>query len=396
MKVTRQLIYREFGLFWQNKVLVTAFLIMSVVLAAVVGYVYQKGKVTKQRILVIDKDHSPASARLVDMLSENQTLYIKEGEYETNDLHQLLLEKKATAAVVIPYRFEENILLGRHPEINCYLNMSNTLKANLVRGAIQLCTSTMNAGIQIATLERNGMPQTIASQQYEAVHYNVYQEFNRTGNYLLFLWPGIIMGTLQQLLLIATAVGFSQEMANNNFNRNGLLKDTRSASKLIFVKIFPFFFMSFWIVGFDYLLSIFFGVIPPAHPWALLSTSLLFVLGACTMGTFFSICFPLPLKTTQTLMSFASPALTLSGFTWPADRVPAFFSAIADIIPLKPFLKAMRMIWLDGASFEQVLPQVYHQLILIAVYFLLGFLMLKKKIHKEFKEEEFKPALART
>ncbi|MES1218817.1 MAG: ABC transporter permease, partial [Bacteroidota bacterium] len=347
----------------------------------------------KQRILVVDKDHSPASANLIDKLSENQTLYVKEGEYETTNLLQLRLETKATAVVVIPYRFEEDILLGRKPEVNCYLNMSNTLKANLVRGAIQSCITAMNAGIQISTLEKKNIPASIAAQRFEAVHHNVFLEFNRSGNYLLFLWPGIIMGTLQQLLLIVTAIGFSQEVANKNFNKNGLLKHTRSASKLIFIKVFPFFFMSIWILGCDYLLSIYFGILPPVHPWALLTTALLFVLGACMMGTLFSIIFPLPLKTTQTLMTFASPALTLSGFTWPADKVPVVLSAIADIIPLKPFLRSMRLIWNDGASFEQVLPEIYHQLILIAFFGLLSFLILRKKINKEMKDEQIKTTL---
>jgi ABC-2 type transport system permease protein len=382
MKIMLRLIYREFGLFWQNKVLVILFFIMSLVLAAVLGFVYKKGKVTGLTILVIDKDHSPSSARLIDMLSEHQTLHIQNASFETVGIDRLLLEKKATAAVVIPYRFEESLLRDQDPEVNCYLNMSNTLKANLARAAIQQCTGTMNAGIQTAFLEEKGVPHSIAVQGYEAFHHNVFLQYNRAGNYFLFLWPGLILGTLQQLLLLATAVGFSQEYANNNFNKNELLKYTRSPVVLIVAKIFPYLCMSFWIIGGDYLLSVYFKMPPPSHPWVLLFSAILFVTGVCMLGTLFSIIFPAPLKTTQSLMSLASPALTISGLTWPAERVPVVLSAIADILPLKPFLKASRLIWIDGASFQQVLPELKHQLLLVTAFSLLSVLLLRKKINK--------------
>ncbi|HTE10730.1 MAG TPA: ABC transporter permease [Chitinophagaceae bacterium] len=394
MKVLQQLIKREFGLFWKNKVLVMDFLFMSVVLAAVVGFVYKKGKLTRQPIIVVDKDHSPASARFIDILSENQTLLVKETAFESVELAQLRLDKKAVAVVVIPYRFEENILLGAKPEINCYFNQSNNLKGNQVRAAIQLCTNSMNVATQTNYLERKGIPYPVAIQQYEAVHHNVFKQFDRTGNYLLFLWPGLIMSVLEQLLLIGTAVGFSQEFAGNHFNRNGLLGFTRSPYKLILVKIFPYLLMSLCILGIDYMLSRYFKIMPPAHPWTLLLVAILFVLSCCMLGTLLSIRSPLPLKATQTLMSIASPALTLCGFTWPSEHIPVVLRTIADIIPLKPFLKAMRLIWIDGASLDQVLPLIGHQFIQIVIYSLLSILLLRKKIKKADWPEEIQPVLA--
>ena len=394
MKVLRQLIYREFGLFWNNKVLVMDFVIMSVVLAAVVGFVYKKGKLTRQTIVVIDKDHSPSSARFIDILSDNETVLVKEAAFETVGVDQLRQDKKAAAVVVIPYRFEENILLARRPEVNCYLNQSSNLKGNLVRAAIQLCVNTMNVAVQATYLERKGIPYPIAAQQYESFHHNVFKQYDRTGNYLLFLWPGLIMAILQQLLLIGTAVGFSQEFAGNTFNRNGVLGFTRSPYKLIFAKIFPYLFMSLLILGIDYLLSLYFKVTPPAHPWVLLLTAFLFVWCCCMLGTLLSIRSSLPLKATQTLMSIASPALTLVGFTWPSEHIPVVLRTIADIIPLKPFLKAMRLVWIDGASLDQILPQINHQLIQIAIYSLLSILLLRKKIKKADPPEEIQPVLA--
>jgi ABC-2 type transport system permease protein len=316
MKTLLQLVRREFGLFWQNKVRVVIFFVMSLVLAAVIGFVYQKGKVKQQTILVIDKDHSPSSARLIDMLDDHEILNIKETAFETTGLQQMLLDKNASAVIVIPYRFEEDILRGRKAEINTYLNTTNVLVTNVVGAAIQNCVAAMNAGIAINVLQKKGIPHSLAPERYEAFHYNTYLQYNRSSNYLLYLWPGLILGTFQQLLLLATAVGFSQEVSNNTFNKEGLFRYSRSAPTLFFVKIFPYVFMSLWILTGDYLIACHFKILPPSNPGLLLVSAILFLLGTCAMGTLFSLLFPLPLKASQTLMSFASTAPTLSGLTW--------------------------------------------------------------------------------
>lgn len=389
-----QLVRREFVLFWENKVLVIAFLVIPLLLASVLGFVYREGNVTRLPILVVDKDNTPASSKLVDILAENNTLHVIKIKAETVNLTHLMIEKNAVAVVIIPYRFEANCLLNRHPEINCYLNLANTLTGGTAGSAIQQTVSSLNASIQIISLEKKGLPFSIAKQKFEAFHHNVFQQYNPAGNYLFFLWPGLIFAILHQLVLMGTAIGFSQEFANNTFNKTGLLKFSQSPSKLIFVKIFPYLCLSLFTVFIFFLLSLCFDLPSHTDSGTLLLSSFLMIIGTCMLGTFFSIVSALPLKVSQTMVSIASPAFTLSGFTWPSEQMPFILQSIADSIPLTPFLRILRLTLTEGASLEQIMPHIIHQAVLVVAYFLLGFFLLKKKINNEVSSPGLVPIIS--
>jgi ABC-2 type transport system permease protein len=376
------LIKREFGLFWSNKVFVVAFLILPALLAFVLGKVYIEGTVKHLNIVVVDKDISPMSDKLTDMISEDPVLHVVLVKHETVNLQQTMLDTRAVAIVVIPERFEASILQKHHPEINAYLNMANTITASAAGGAIATCAGTLNAGIAIAGMKRTGIPQSLAEKSAQPFQLNVFQLYNKGGSYLVFLWPGRIFSLLHQLLLMAMAVSFSQETESGTFSMTGILRYSTSALELLFVKMCPYLVLSAATLIEYYLLGLYFKVPEPAHPEALLLSQALLIFGACLLGAVYSIVLPLRLKATELIFVIASPAFTLSGFTWPADQLPAALAAFGKIIPLTPYLKSFRTLLLEGGSIQDVLLFMQHQLILVAVYFVIGMILLKLKIRK--------------
>lgn len=380
MRNFKLLLIREFKLFWSNKVFVVAFLGMPFLLCMILGLVYRKGQLTELPIAVVDQDQSPSSARLIDMLEESHKLRIVSTRYELGNLKHLLLQDKATAVVVIPYRFEANLLAQRRPEVNCYLNMFFTLTASNVGAAIAQCTGTMNVGILLSTLEKKGVPPSLAAQEYEAIKHNVFYQFNPAGNYLYFLWPGLIFSVLHQLFLLALAVSFSREFEMGTFNQQGLLGYSRSPLLLMAAKLLPYLLMGLFNIGVYFLLGYYFNVPLPAHPLVLLVSQLLLILGASLLAMLYSLLFTSQLKASQMLMSLASPAFTISGFVWP--QVPALLVALSKIIPLVPYLRVSRVALVQRGDWQDVAGALQHQTILIVVYFCIAFLLLYKKIKK--------------
>ncbi|RDC56360.1 ABC transporter permease [Pedobacter chinensis] len=381
------LIRREFSLFWSNKIFVFAFIAMPSIVAFMLGSVYQQGRIRHQPVLIIDKDNSPMSAKLCEILSEHNSLHVLDKQYETVNIHRAMLNSRAVAVIVVPDNFEADLLIQKHPEINCYLNMSNTLTAGAVGNAVATAVKTLNAGILINTLQKKGIQASLAMQQQEAFGTNVFLQYNRTGNYLLYLWPGLIFSVLQQLLLLALAVSFSQEYSSNNFNKAGLLGISKSAGKLIFIKMVPYCILAFFTVLNYYLISIYYKIVPPQHPLVLLIGVFLMIISTSLLGIFYSIINPMPLKASQMLMSVASPAFTISGFTWPTEQMPVIIRWVSEAIPLIPFLKIMRLVFVQGAAFADALPHLLHLLALILVFYLLSLFLLKIKINKAIIQE---------
>jgi len=381
MKIFLPLIKREFAYFWSNKVFVFAFLAMPLVISLVFGFVYRKGKIDHQPIVIVDKDETPASIALRQILEDDPNLTVVDTRHETVNLQQILLDSRATSAVVIPYRFEADLLAGRRPEVGCYLNMGLLAAANAAGNAVSACVATMNAGIRVSALERKGIPASLAADRTDAFQHNVFFLYNRAGNFLYFLWPGLIFGTLHQLLLLALAVGFNRETSTGTFG-SVLLNYTRSPAMLLAVKVVPYFILSLPTIGIFFVLSGYFHIPLPAHPLVLLGGQFLLVIATSLLACCYSILVPLPLKASQLLMSIASPAFTISGFVWPAGQTPAGLVAFASIIPLTPYEHLGRIALLQGGGWEEVVPQLRHLSILIAVYFTLAFVLLYFRIRK--------------
>ncbi|MBN9385867.1 MAG: ABC transporter permease [Chitinophagaceae bacterium] len=383
MRNFRFLLIREFKLFRSNRVFVAAFLFMPFAMAFILGNVYKKGKVTGLPVVVVDNDQTPSSNKFCDMLEDHPSLRIIRAEIELGNVQQLMHDQRAIAVVVIPSRFEAGLLRRQLPEINCYLNMSNTVTAGAVGTAVSVCAGTMNAGILISSYQKKGIPASIAVKQYEAFKHNVFYQYNPSGNYLYYLWPGLIFSIIQQLLLLALAVSFSGEMERGAFTGQGLLACSRSPLLLIIVKITPYVIMGMLNIGVYFLLSMYFSIPFPRHPATLLVSQLLLVVGSSLLGVLYSIIIPLSLKASQLLMSIASPAFTISGFTWP--QVPSVLTAISNAIPLTPYLQIMRMTLFQQAGWTDVLPKILHQIILAAAFLLLSMLLLYIKIKKALR-----------
>ena len=379
------LVKREFGLFWSNKVFVVAFLIMPIILAFLLGNVYMDGAVKHLKIVVVDKDNTSMSTKLIDMFSDHPTLHVLEVKHEITDLDQTMLDTRAIAIVVIPERFEADVLNKRNPEVNTYLNMSNTVAAGAAGTAIAQCNGTLNAGIGIEAMKKSGLPASVAAQRIQPFQLNLFQLYNPGQSYLVFLWPALIFSILHQLLLLAMAVSFSQEIENNTFNKAGILGFTTSAFQLIIVKMFPYLILSMITLLVFYLFSLHFKLPHPVHPEVLFLSQILMVISTCLLGGLYSLIFPSQLKATELLLCIASPAFTVSGFTWPADQTPVILEVFGKIIPLTPYLRSLRALLLEGANIHDVMPFIQHQLILIAVFFLLSFILLKLKIRKSLR-----------
>ena len=210
MKQLRYLLKREFHLFFTNKTMLSVFFMAPIFYALLLGFTYEKGKVTDIPVIVINHDQTPLSNQIVDMLEDNQTLKVLNYVEEPAILKDEVIKTEAGAVVIIPERFEANMLQKKYPEINVYLNTSNVLTANFASKAIQLTLGTFSAGAEMKALQKKGMNADQAKANIEPYKANYITLFNTTSNYLIFMWPAMMAVVLQQVILLAMAVTFSE------------------------------------------------------------------------------------------------------------------------------------------------------------------------------------------
>lgn len=386
MRTFFQLVKREFRLFWSNAVLRLLFIGAPILYGVLFGLVYQKGKVTDLNILVVDRDNTPLSHRLVDMLDDNEVLRVVEVKPERLDLKKDLIRLDGQAIVVIPDRFEADVLQNRSPEINVEINLANILTANYASRSIQLVLGSLNAGLEMEALRKRGTPEYALPEKYEAFGTNYVRLYNRSSNYMSFLWPGMLATIVQQVLLLALALSFAQEYERGTF-KSELLAKTRSPLIAILVKCVPYWLMMIPIVLFFWGLQQYFHVplIPGQAAPALLLFAL-FIAASSFMGILVSILIPSQLKATEVLMVVATPSFVLSGFTWPLSQMPGWIAVIADVIPLTHFLGGYRILLMQEGWLESVGPQLNGLAVLTVIFGLLSYGALAVKMNRASRQ----------
>lgn len=380
MKIFFELLKREFRMFWNNNVLRILFIGAPIMYGVLLGYVYSKGKVTDLPIIVVDRDQSKMSKRAVEMMDDNEVLSIAALKFDENDLSRLMIEKDAASVVIIPEGFEKQVLTKKYPEITTIVNTANVLTANYASTAIQVVLGTLKAGVQLETLRKQGVPESLVLSQYEPFKTTFIKKNNRSTNYMYFLWPGILLTVLQQVLMLGLALSFASEFESGTFKE--LVQRSPSTLKLLLVKILPYLIMSIGIWLLYWVFTWWFNIPFYQNLGVLTLTAGLFVLSVCFIGVLVSIMIPNQLKATEVLMVVATPSFILSGFTWPLSQMPEWIQYISSVIPLTHYLPIFRILMIENGPVDLTYPYIYKLLLITAIGFVLSFVALSIKKRK--------------
>ena len=385
IKKVYELILRELRMFASNSVMLAIFLGAPIFFGFLLGFVYQDAQPDNLPIIVVDYDDSPLSNQMIDALDDNQYLQVSNVLYDNGPVRKLMRSNAENAVVNIPAGFEGDIQQKRYPEVEVELNAANILTANYAARGIQHVLGTLNAGIEIEGLNKQGIPVAIARERFEPFKVNITRFFNPGANYLEFLWPGILAAVLQQVFLLVMALSFSREFEKNTFHE--LIGTTSNSFLIILIKSLPYWLMgmALWGLILKFMFP-FFRLPIDVDLSALFALSALFVLAATFIGILVSLLIPSQLKSTEILMIVASPGFILSGFTWPLSEMPVWIQAFAKTIPLTPFLSGFRKVFMLEGNLQAVIPELNNLMILIVGFALISWGVLKIKISRSRKK----------
>ncbi|WP_437918323.1 ABC transporter permease [Sphingobacterium sp. LRF_L2] len=360
------------------------FLGAPILYGILIGHVYQRGKVTQMPVVVIDEDRGNVSATFIEMLGDNESIDVVRIIPSLFNAKDIAIENEASTIVYIPAGFSSGIQQNRLPEIIVFVDGANTLTSNTALMAVNVCAMTLKAGIQIQTQMKKGVPATIAAQQYEPFKTTIVKQNIRSGNYLYFMLPGVLITVLQQVLLLGLALSFSSEFENGTFEE--LVDKVGNPVILILIKMIPYLSMSlgiiflYWGFGQYYQMPLYTDL-----AWFTLCT-FAFLLSVCFIGVLVSIILPSQLKSTEVLMVIATPAFIISGFTWPSSLMPHWVQWIANAVPSTHFLRIFRLLFIQHAEKYHTYKPLVALSGIALLCFMAAVLLLSIKIRKVKKK----------
>ncbi|MBE7630028.1 ABC transporter permease [Tenacibaculum piscium] len=386
MKKFIKLLRIEFSRIFSNNVLLAIFFGAPILYGVLFGFVYQQAKVINLPIVIIDQDNSPTTDKIIDAFNDNEGLKIKDIRYTPGNIKAEMPTEQYVAVITFPTDFEADVLQKRHPEVRVDLNMANILNANTASKNIQSVLMTVNAGIEIEGLKKQGLHPEQAINAYESFKINFNKLYNSTGNYVTFMLPGLLAGIMQQIIFLAMALVFARDFEDGYFSN--LVKESKWSLYHIVLKSTPFFLMIpiMWTVVSFFIP--YFNIDAEIYSFPMLVLTFLVTLSSMSIGMLFSIAFQNQLKATELLMVISTPAFVLSGFTWPTMAIPNAISNIAQYIPLTQFLSGFRKVAFYGGNLASIKPEILMLLLINFVAFFLMMALLQYKIFSHTKKQK--------
>ncbi|MCO6549052.1 MAG: ABC transporter permease [Gilliamella sp.] len=336
-------------------------------------------------IAVIDQDNTNYSRDLVRQLDANKSINIDLHIADLETAKKLIEERKIYGVVLIPYRFQKNILEGKTSPVSYYGDASYILIYSNVATAINTVASNFGAKISISRKIAQGVDPAVANNNVSPFNSQLISLFNPQSGYATYIIPAAFILILNQTLFIGSILCrlFSK---NSDFEIAFINKQNHTVSSALFL-------LSGKLLTYLVLYLIYFIIYTVfANYWydlprlSHLSVSLLFILPFILSTSLLGKIVSYFVHTVSDVFCLIIPSSMIiffvTGLSWPKELMPPLFHFIGYIFPAVPAIVGSVKINQMGASFSEFSQQYWHLWILTIVYFCIAFILEKRYVQK--------------
>lgn len=367
MKLLWKIIIREHKIVLTDRRLYVVAILGPLLYTLLLGSTYLNKKVYDAPLMIVDQDNSQTSRSITQALDVSESFKVAGYLDSASKFTDAVQSDKAYACVCFPKDFEQDIKRGKQGRVAVLLDGSNMLIANGTYKAVASVIGTYSAGAQIIKLSMKGVPNVglrAAILPIEA-QYRVW--FNPSWNYMNFLLLGLIGTILQQVTLLAVALGLAKEWENRT--GSSLTDITRSPAMALTGKFLAYLtlMLPMCLISISMPFCVF-GLVNIGSGWLIIGATALFTAVLCFAGIAVSGITRDSLYTTQLLMLVAVPSFILSGFTWPTFAMPKALQYLSFALPLSHYLIILRKVAVMGAGIEYI----HKPILVLCVWLLIG------------------------
>jgi len=354
------LIKKEFIQIFRTKPMLGFIFVMPILQTLIMGYAVTT-EVIHVPVVVCDQERSALSHEFTQILQQTPYFDVTEVTPEYERIRPLMDKGTVSAAVVIPPDFTRLIRKNQQPVIQAIMDGSNSNTAMVAVGYLQGIAGRFTA--RILETHPNDLqyyvqtPPPISIRMDSRVWYNP----NFVNSY--FMVPGIIGLILAFSTMILTAISIVREREVGTLEQ--LMVSPLKSYQIIIGKIVPFALLGFveiiivLVAG-----KIYFQIPMRGSFWLLFITSFLMLLTTLGLGLFVSTVTKTQQQSMFTAWFFLVFTILMSGFFFPIENMPIWLQRLSLLDPLRYYIACLRGIFLKGAGFNALLPQI----IALAVY----------------------------
>ena len=324
---------QEFRTTFRDQGVLIFFILVPLGYPLLYSYIYNNEVVREVPAVVVDNSHSSLSREYLRMVDATADIQIVANCTDMEEAKQMLKDRLAYGIIYIPSDFSSNIARGKQTQVSIYCDMSGLLYYKSMLLANTAVSLKMNKDIKIA---RSG---NTTDRQDEITAYPIDYEdvsiYNPTNGFAAFLIPAVLILIIQQTLLLGIGLAAGTAREHNRFkDLVPINKHYNGTLRIVLGKGLSYF-MVYTLVSF-YVLCIvprLFSLNQIGQPVDLT----LFIVPYLAACIFFAMTASIAIRNRETCMLifvFTSvPLLFISGISWPASAIPAFWKYFSYIFP---------------------------------------------------------------
>lgn len=370
-----QTIRKEFSIIRNDFAVIFSFFVISIAVALLYTYVYSKEVLQDLPIVVVDKDATAESRILIRMIDDTEQINVVHKVADFSEALELFKREKVRAIVTIPLHFSEELFHNNQPVVSLYCDASYILYYKQIYKGVKMATSYLNAGVNTQKLIAEGLSETQALGEVQAVKPVTVALYNPNSGYGIFVMPIIYLVIIQTTMLMG--IGLLGGTARENRNVDTLQTRGRRIT-LILGKA-----TSYTIIGLFVLFIIscvvqpLFGMHQRGNILGYFIFLFPYILGISFLGLFLVRFFKYREDAVMTIVLTSIPAVLLSGVSWPTEKIPSLLLYLAKLIPSTGAGKGFIALSQAGATLGQVIDIWLQMWCLCFLYFVLALLSRK-------------------
>lgn len=346
----KYLLEKEFKQILRNKLLSRLLIAMPVMTIIIFPFVTSQ-EVRDVKLCVVDLDRSPASERLVQKAAASKSFVLTDAAAGHSEAIESVEDGRSEIILEIPRGFERSLGRGEEARVMVAANSVNGTRGSL--GAQYLSSIISDFSDE---LRREAGLTAQDAANVSAVNVTTNYRFNPSLDFRTFMVPALIVVLLTQLGCALTALNIVGEKEKGTIEQINVTPVSKSY--FILAKLIPNWCIGFLMATIGILLAfVIHGLTPAGSLLTFVPFVAAYVLAITGLGLVISNHSETIQQAMFLVFLFIMLFLMTGGMFTPVESMPDWVQKLTAINPLQYFTEVMRLIYLKGSQFTDMLPQ---------------------------------------
>lgn len=347
----KYLIEKEFKQIIRNSFIPKIIIVMPLMMMLVFPWGANQ-EIKNVKLSIVDNDHSVFSERLIQKIASSGYFKIADVSVTHGEAMNSIESGNADVIFEIQDDFERNLIREGAGGVMISANSVNGTKGTL--GSSYLSSILTDYAGELRT--EYGKQTGAALSEIPSFSVMPQYKFNPYLDYKVFMVPALMVMLLTMLCGFLPALNIVGEKEAGTIEQ----MNVTPVKKIMFVlaKLIPY-----WIIGFIALsicmglAALVYDIFPIGSLFTIFLFSTIYILVVSGMGLVISNYSETMQQAMFVMFFFMMILILMSGLFTPIGSMPEWAQAITTINPLKYFIHVMRLVYLKGSAFGEMIPQ---------------------------------------